>query len=173
MGKTTLQTSHAFALLIAGMLANSPALADKPSWAGGNRAEKHGQQEGPSNQQHREMDRSERADYPGMRDSHGHFDDRHRAIIRDYYAEQFRTGKCPPGLAKKHNGCLPPGQAKKWMMGKPLPRDLAYYDLPPSVMAQLGQPPAGYRYVRVASDILMISAGTNMVVDAIQDLGRR
>ena len=22
-------------------------------------------------------------------------------------------GGCPPGLAKKHNGCLPPGQAKK------------------------------------------------------------
>ncbi|MEP7130966.1 MAG: hypothetical protein ABI770_07550 [Sphingomicrobium sp.] len=23
------------------------------------------------------------------------------------------SGGCPPGLAKKHNGCLPPGQAKK------------------------------------------------------------
>jgi len=22
-------------------------------------------------------------------------------------------GDCPPGLAKKDNGCLPPGQAKK------------------------------------------------------------
>lgn len=22
-------------------------------------------------------------------------------------------GSCPPGLAKKHNGCMPPGQAKK------------------------------------------------------------
>jgi hypothetical protein len=22
-------------------------------------------------------------------------------------------GGCPPGLAKKHNGCMPPGQAKK------------------------------------------------------------
>jgi Ni/Co efflux regulator RcnB len=33
-------------------------------------------------------------------------------------------------------------------------------------------PPSGYRYVRVASDILLIAAGTGMVVDAIQDLGR-
>jgi hypothetical protein len=24
-----------------------------------------------------------------------------------------KRGNCPPGLAKKHNGCLPPGQAKK------------------------------------------------------------
>jgi len=23
------------------------------------------------------------------------------------------SGRCPPGLAKKHNGCMPPGQAKK------------------------------------------------------------
>ena len=25
----------------------------------------------------------------------------------------YRDGGCPPGLAKKNNGCLPPGQAKK------------------------------------------------------------
>jgi len=25
----------------------------------------------------------------------------------------YRAGGCPPGLAKKNNGCLPPGQAKK------------------------------------------------------------
>jgi hypothetical protein len=25
----------------------------------------------------------------------------------------YGIGGCPPGLARKHNGCLPPGQAKK------------------------------------------------------------
>ena len=25
----------------------------------------------------------------------------------------YGSGGCPPGLAKKHNGCMPPGQAKK------------------------------------------------------------
>jgi len=33
-------------------------------------------------------------------------------------------------------------------------------------------PWAGYRYVRVASDILMISIGSGMVVDGIRNLGR-
>ncbi len=40
-----------------------------------------------------------------------------------------RTASCggprtvPPGLAKKNNGCLPPGQAKKrYQVGQPLPR---------------------------------------------------
>ena len=27
-------------------------------------------------------------------------------------------GGCPPGLAKKHNGCMPPGQAKKLRVGQ-------------------------------------------------------
>ncbi|OQA32821.1 MAG: hypothetical protein BWY57_01670 [Betaproteobacteria bacterium ADurb.Bin341] len=30
---------------------------------------------------------------------------------------------------------------------------------------------AGYRYVRVAANILMIAVGTSLVVDAIEDLG--
>jgi hypothetical protein len=77
-----------------------------------------------------------------------------------------------PGLAKKHNGCMPPGQAKKWVIGRPLPRDVIFYDLPPAVAINIGPPPIGYRFVRVASDILMISIGTGMVIDAINDLGR-
>ena len=28
-------------------------------------------------------------------------------------AAGYGVGGCPPGLAKKHNGCMPPGQAKK------------------------------------------------------------
>jgi len=35
---------------------------------------------------------------------------------------------------------------------------------------QLGVPPSGYRYVRVAGDILLMAIGTSMVVDAIQDI---
>jgi len=84
----------------------------------------------------------------------------------------YGTGGCPPGLAKKHNGCMPPGQAKKWAYGRPLPRDVVYYEVPQPVIVRIGPPPSGYKYVRVASDILMIAIGTNMVVDAIQDLGR-
>jgi len=106
----------------------------------------------------------------GRRDSR--FEDRHRSAVRDYYVEYERGGRCPPGLAKKRNGCMPPGQAKKWNMGRPLPRDVIYYDLPPQLVVQIGVPPSGYKYVRVAGDILMIAVGTAMVVDAIQDLGR-
>ena len=33
----------------------------------------------------------------------------------------YGVGGCPPGLAKKHNGCLPPGQAKKLYRGERYP----------------------------------------------------
>jgi Ni/Co efflux regulator RcnB len=142
--------------------AASPVLADKPSWAGGKK-EKHAKnqdsRDGYSEDQH----------HSGINVSI-YFGDQHRNVIRNYYTEQLRSGHCPPGLAKKNNGCMPPGQAKKWQVGRPLPREVIFYDLPPAVVVELGPPPSGHRFVRVASDILLIAVGTGMVVDAIQDL---
>lgn len=100
------------------------------------------------------------------------FDTRQQTIVREYYGNEFKGGRCPPGLAKKQNGCMPPGQAKKWRRGAPLPRDVVFYELPPKLVVEIGTPPSGYRYVRVANDILLIAAGTGMVVDAIEDLSR-
>lgn len=100
------------------------------------------------------------------------FSQEHRGYVRDYYAEEFRSGNCPPGLAKKRNGCLPPGQAKKWSVGRPLPSDVVIYDVPRELTVRLGPPPSGHKYVRVGADILMIAIGTSMVVDALSDLSR-
>ena len=45
-----------------------------------------------------------------------------RATRRNGYVG-YGTGGCPPGLAKKNNGCLPPGQAKKlYNVGQRFPR---------------------------------------------------
>jgi len=85
-----------------------------------------------------------------------------------HHAKKHYKGHCPPGLAKK--GCKPPGQAKKWRRGHPLPSDVIFHDLSPRMVRQLGRPPAGHRYVRVAQDILLITIGTGMVVDAVYDL---
>src|SRR5258706_13635282 len=115
-------------------LAAGPALADKPPWAG----EKGGKG-------HKEGHNAELGPPPKA----GHFADPHRVYVRDYYDTQFRAGNCPPGLAKKNNGCMPPGQAKKWQVGHPLPRDVVFYEVPAPLVVQLGPPPVGYRYVRV------------------------
>lgn len=154
--------------LAAAVFAPGPAFADKPPWAGGAKQTEQGYGD------HRDSSgqRAER----GAEERHGHeqwrFGDHRRIEIHDYYAGQYRHGRCPPGLAKKHNGCMPPGQARKWTIGAPLPANVVRYDLPRALVVKLGPPPEGYRYVRVASDILLIAVGSAMVVDAINDLGR-
>lgn len=103
----------------------------------------------------------------------GYFGDRDREAVRDYNRKHDKKARnCPPGLAKKGNGCQPPGQAKKWSVGKPLPRDVVYSPVEAEVRVRLGTPPAGHEFVRVASDILLIAVGTSMVIDAIEDLQR-
>ncbi len=164
-------TRGIIALLVAGAFVVTPVLAEKPEWAG--KGGKSQDERGGKKQRDRDDQSSAQRDRDGRaQDSRSHFGQRQQVIVRDYYTQEFRSGNCPPGLAKKNNGCMPPGQAKKWSKGRPLPRDVVYYDLPPRLVVQLGTPPAGHKYVRVATDILLIAVGTSMVMDAITDLGR-
>jgi hypothetical protein len=98
--------------------------------------------------------------------------DRDRNAVYSYYRTQYASGNCPPGLAKKNNGCLPPGQANKvWAMGQPLPVGVGDYPLPGPLLGQLTPYSPGYEYVRVANDILLMAVGTRMIVGALADLG--
>ena len=98
-----------------------------------------------------------------------HSDERER--VRLFFVETYGRGKCPPGLAKKNNGCLPPGQAKKrYILGRPLPRDIVIVPLPVELGRRIGPPPDGYRYGIVDGDLVKLAVGTLLVVDAIQGL---
>ena len=59
---------------------------------------------------------------------------------------------------------------KAWAIGQPLPGSIVYYALPGALLSQLTPAPAGYQYVQVASDILMMAIGTRMIVGALADL---
>ena len=97
--------------------------------------------------------------------------DRDRAIVYQYYRNEFAAGRCPPGLAKKGNGCLPPGQAKKqWVVGQPLPPAVVYQPVPPAVVQQLAPVPPSYEYVRVEDDVLLMDKTSRMVADVVNDL---
>jgi hypothetical protein len=143
---------------LSSILVLAAALAAAPAWAGNDphgRKQKHGR------------------DDPAKIQVEVGFGDSQRTAVYGWYAKQIEAGHCPPGLAKKRNGCLPPGQAKKlWALGRPLPREVIFHDLPPSLVVEIGLPPSGYRYARVANDVLLLAVGTGMVVDAITDLGK-
>lgn len=92
------------------------------------------------------------------------FDDSDRLVIQHYLAKEYGKS-CPPGLAKKGNGCLPPGQAKKYSIGAPFAGK--WDPIPGGLLKNLRPVPAGYRYVMVDKDVLLIEEITKNVIDAI------
>ena len=113
---------------------------------------------------------------PAFADKGGHHGDRGRGH-EDHYAygdrHDDRRG-CPPGLAKKHNGCLPPGQAKKMhrdgLVGHRVPAH-AVYRVPRHVRATLPPPPYGYRYAVVNDQVVLVSDADIVVNIVLRGLG--
>ena len=90
-----------------------------------------------------------------------------REDVRGFLVKD-RGRKCPPGLAKKHNGCLPPGQAKKYRIGGMLP---AGHRAPPrGLLELLGAAPAGSFYTMVDDDVVLANEATRTIIDAVSIL---
>lgn len=162
-------TTRLVVLGLSALLASTCALADK----GGKHGHKHEDRDDDRHYDDRRYN-DDRRRYDDRRDDVSiqiYFGNNDRRIVNEYYAPEFRAGHCPPGLAKKGNGCRPPGHAKKWHKGRPLPAGIAYYELPPDLIYRMPPPPRGHRYVRVGSDILLLSIGSGIVVDAMIDVG--
>ena len=175
--------SRAIALAIASVFIAGPSLADddhgnKHGDKRAEKAEKHFRKDAEKADKREEKDREKEEKHGGRRGDRddvriGHyFNDQQRQAVRTYYVEQYGDGRrCPPGLAKKNNGCVPPGQVR-YIVGQPLPRTVTVYQLPQPVIVQLPLAPPGYRYVRVGNDILLVSPQSQLVVDVIAGLLR-
>ena len=74
---------------------------------------------------------------------------------------------CPPGLAKKHNGCLPPGQARKlFAVGQRIPVGYHYlspYDAIPSVYRERYAIPTGQTYIYRDQTVYVVDPTTRLV----------
>ena len=180
--------SRACALAIAALFLSGASLADDDDHGKG-KGNKHGDKHSEKQERKAEKhaDKQERKDdkeYAKRErkgESHrdrddvrvGHyFNDQQREAARGYYVSQYGDGRrCPPGLAKRNNGCVPPGQVR-YVVGQPLPRTVTVYQVPQPVIVQLPLAPAGYRYVRVGNDILLVSPQSQLVVDVIAGLLR-
>lgn len=94
-----------------------------------------------------------------------------REYVRSYAGE--RAGRaCPPGLAKKNNGCLPPGQAaKRYRVGESLTAGIVIGSVPAELTVRIGLPPPGYAYGVIDGDLVKLVVGSLLVVDAIEGLG--
>jgi len=122
---------------------------------------------------------ADKPDKDKKKDKHGKTEEVHvsgfnadeRGRVQVFFVETHGRGKCPPGLAKKNNGCLPPGQAKKrYVVGRPLPSNIRFEPVPREVEVRIGPAPNGYQYGIVDGDLVKLAVGTLLVVDAINGL---
>ena len=160
------------------LIASGSAYAEKPEKGNGNQgknkeqSEQRGQKEnrkGGGNEKGNRVDWGRDSGQGGVSVSFN-FGGAETRIVRDYYGGQVAKGKCPPGLAKKGNGCQPPGQAKQWQKGRALGSDVRYYDIPNELRIRLPAPPLNHKYVQLGTDLLLIAVGTAIVVDAIDGI---
>jgi hypothetical protein len=94
-----------------------------------------------------------------------------RDHVRGYFVEKHGRGKCPPGLAKKNQQCLPPGQLKKrYFVGQPVPQEIEIRAVPEDLVVIIGPPPSGYRYGLIDGDVVEVTVTTRVVVDFIDVL---
>lgn len=175
---------RSFAIVLAGIFAAAPVLADRGDKQDKHaekrleKADKHAGKHAQKAEKHAAKAAEKERKHAAKRDKHeredvrigGYFNDEHREHARRYYAQNYGDGRCPPGLAKKNNGCLPPGQAKKWAVGQPIPQGVVVYPVPQPVIVQLPPPPYGYRYARIGNDIVLVQSHSNLIVDIIQGL---
>lgn len=83
----------------------------------------------------------------------------------------FSAGKfCPPGLAAKNNGCLPPGIAKRYTIGETLPEGVSYELITDLEQYDLLPPDGEWLYYLVDGDILKIADDMFTVIDAFEIL---
>ena len=163
------------ALAIASLFLAGPVFAkDHENEGRGN--EKHAQKQEEKAEKHADKEREKAAKHEARREREDirpgtYFNDQHRTFAREYYTQHYGNGRnCPPGLAKKNNGCLPPGQARKWDVGQPIPRGVTIYEVPRPVLVRLPPPPYGYRYARIGNDIVLVRSDTQLIVDIIAGL---
>ena len=150
-------------------------LALAPAWAGHDDHGNGKREKAARDEHHRES----KQDHHEARHARGGLDidvnvvfaSTERDLARIYFAENHGRGHCPPALAKKHNGCLPPGLAKKrYRVGHCVPSGVVIEALPRDLELRIGIPSPGYRYGLIDGDLVKLAVGSMLVVDAVQGL---
>lgn len=96
------------------------------------------------------------------------FEANDRSAIQSYYRDEYsRSGSCPPGLAKKDNGCMPPGQARRYDVGETIPAGVVLAPIPSALRGRIGPVVSGYDYGYVDGGVVLFSTETRVVVDFV------
>jgi hypothetical protein len=94
-----------------------------------------------------------------------------RPVVKSKAGNRYGANACPPGLAAKGNGCLPPGQARKlFNVGQRIPTGYNFYtpysELPLAYRDQYGLTD-GYQYIRRDQSLYVVDPRTSLVTRII------
>ena len=140
----------------ASMAAGMPALA-KPGKGQGHAAHAKGKSSVHTTHRVTRLDRN----------GNGILDSRERRAGTNRYG----ANNCPPGLARKNNGCLPPGQAKKlFAHGQRIPAGYRFYnnynDIPLAYRSRVPFSDTS-RYIYRDNTVYVVNPRTRLVTSVI------
>ena len=96
------------------------------------------------------------------------FVDGDRRVVTTYWDTTYGHDGCPAGYDRRDNMCWRKGVTKRsYLVGSPLASTVVYEDVPSVLYTQMSPPPAGYRYVMVDGDVLLMNTATRLIADAI------
>ena len=122
--------------------------------------------------------------HAGGKGKHGHMN--HKAmkdgrgiVVSDRYGRLYALdarGNCPPGLAKKNNGCMPPGQAKnRYEVGQRYNRNFGMmwdYDQIPDYLRDQYRFDRDYRYYYGNGYLYQVDPRTMLIQQVVSALLR-
>ncbi len=96
---------------------------------------------------------------------------RDREAAYAYYRGEVAAGRCPAPLVRKDKACVAPAPAKAlWRLDQPLPDGVKAEAPPAGLIGKLSASHAGYQYMRIGNDILIMGIGTRVVAALVVDL---
>jgi hypothetical protein len=97
--------------------------------------------------------------------------DRDRNTALEFYRDEIAAGRCPAPMVRSNKACVAPGK-KPWKLDQAIPDDVKLDPPPGPLIMKLSASPAGYQYMCLGQDILLVGVGTRLVTAWVADLSR-
>src|SRR5262245_41072512 len=97
--------------------------------------------------------------------------DRDRNPALECYRAEIAPGRCPAPMVRSNKACVAP-EKRPWKLDQVIPDDVKLQPPPGPLIMKLSASPAGYQYMCLGPDILLVGVGTRIVTAWAADLSR-
>lgn len=97
--------------------------------------------------------------------------DRDRNTTLEFYRSELAAGRCPAPMVRHKQACGAPDK-RPWKLDQALADDVKLTPPPGALIMKLSASPAGYQYMCLGRDILLVGVGTRVVAAWVADVSR-